>query len=688
MIQFNRTRAFAGLLLLLLILSSGTPLAEHLLKQSHKGYGGEPSIGNYEWIATITLPALAVASSGGGVISNLTMSIAYPGSGELYFNAEPLTMIDSQASARIAFRVAAEMLGIDYSSYDAFVSLKSPSMIVGGPSAGAVMTVGFLSLLGGYRVNSSVAMTGMIYPDGTIGPVGGIKEKMEAAAREGFKLFLVPAGESIVFVEKTERRGGVIYVTREPLNLTDYGKELGIKVVEVASIDEAASYFLVGWKSENTYGDGPSYSEEAASLFEKWIRYLNSSRLELYRLSNSSTTSGFLNHSIALASQALEYISEGKYYIAASYMFSATALAEAAYVKTSLRTPNDLFEYLQDVNQTIMHVEEIVKWTIPTNVSSLEAVITAKQRIEDAKNLLNQALEGVYSVYDPITGETRIVVEDASAMSLAYAKWRALIALKWLEYSRIQSPEIDRTDLDRVAVDFMGLASTVVSYYTSLMEDLGLTASSSPSMTYQQGVEALASGDPITAITLFLQSLADSMTGLHRVFDYKPGDIAAKLETMLYKKLARPGYSSVIALGYMEYGQESLRRYYETGDSEDAFAAIRLFTLSSLQDVLTRYIVYRMASDNRPHPVLVGTVSTVTVTTTSTVTASVTSTVTKEATKPQVGGEGTSPQAVTRTVTLTLTVTEGVSERSFMASIALVAVLATIAVLLAVFRRG
>ncbi|WHZ22425.1 MAG: putative ATP-dependent protease [Nitrospira sp.] len=64
-----------------------------------------------------------------------------------------------------------------------------------GPSAGAVMTVGFAALLKGDRIQRGIAMTGTIAKDGTIGPVGGIPDKIRAAAREGYRTVLIPEGQ-------------------------------------------------------------------------------------------------------------------------------------------------------------------------------------------------------------------------------------------------------------------------------------------------------------------------------------------------------------------------------------------------------------------------------------------------------------------------------------------------------------
>ena len=40
-----------------------------------------------------------------------------------------------------------------------------------------------------------MTMTGTINPDGTVGPVGGIPQKVEGAADEGIKTVLIPAGQ-------------------------------------------------------------------------------------------------------------------------------------------------------------------------------------------------------------------------------------------------------------------------------------------------------------------------------------------------------------------------------------------------------------------------------------------------------------------------------------------------------------
>lgn len=91
-------------------------------------------------------------------------------------------------------------LGVETSTQQDF-SLPVPVSIntkdIGGPSAGLAMTLGILDALsGGHLVgNRTIAATGTIAPDGTVGDVGGVPQKTVAVARAGATAFLVPTPE-------------------------------------------------------------------------------------------------------------------------------------------------------------------------------------------------------------------------------------------------------------------------------------------------------------------------------------------------------------------------------------------------------------------------------------------------------------------------------------------------------------
>ncbi len=92
-----------------------------------------------------------------------------------------------------------------------------------GPSAGGVFTVGFIAAMRGDRIRKGVAMTGTIEPDGRIGPVGAIPDKLRAAAREGYRTVLIPRGQ--------------LYESR--WDLPALAASLNLSVQEVSTIEEA-----------------------------------------------------------------------------------------------------------------------------------------------------------------------------------------------------------------------------------------------------------------------------------------------------------------------------------------------------------------------------------------------------------------------------------------------------------------
>lgn len=68
---------------------------------------------------------------------------------------------------------------------------------VGGPSAGLAFALDILQELGRDVVRGhKIAATGEILPDGSVGPIGGVKQKTIGAREAHVDAFLVPAGEN------------------------------------------------------------------------------------------------------------------------------------------------------------------------------------------------------------------------------------------------------------------------------------------------------------------------------------------------------------------------------------------------------------------------------------------------------------------------------------------------------------
>jgi PDZ domain-containing protein len=88
---------------------------------------------------------------------------------------------------------------------------------VGGPSAGLAFALDVLQQLGRDVVHGhKVAATGEIFPDGSVGPIGGIKQKTIGARRAGVDAFLVPAGDNARDARKYARGLRIIPVKTFP----------------------------------------------------------------------------------------------------------------------------------------------------------------------------------------------------------------------------------------------------------------------------------------------------------------------------------------------------------------------------------------------------------------------------------------------------------------------------------------
>ena len=160
--------------------------------------------------------------------------------------------MDFQTSARTAVMIAQKYTNFDLSKKDVIFSISSGNQqelqAVDGGSAGGAMTVLLISDISGKPINSKVLMTGTIEDDGSIGKIGGVSEKADAAGKYGAKIFLVPAGQAITQVQSCDekRAGSFVYrtCTSQDQLLSDLTeKEFGMKVIEINSISDALSYF-------------------------------------------------------------------------------------------------------------------------------------------------------------------------------------------------------------------------------------------------------------------------------------------------------------------------------------------------------------------------------------------------------------------------------------------------------------
>lgn len=120
-----------------------------------------------------------------------------PGKGALILTGQlGDVMRESAQAAMTLVKSRADEIGIDPSLFDKndiHVHVPAGATPKDGPSAGVAMFIALTSLLTNRTVRNDTAMTGEISLRGLVLPVGGIKEKVVAAAAAGLKRVMLPA---------------------------------------------------------------------------------------------------------------------------------------------------------------------------------------------------------------------------------------------------------------------------------------------------------------------------------------------------------------------------------------------------------------------------------------------------------------------------------------------------------------
>lgn len=108
---------------------------------------------------------------------------------------------------------------------------------VGGPSAGAAFTLALIDELteGDLTGGRDIAVTGTIRLDGSIGPIGGLEQKVHAVHQHGVQVFLIPA-EQIELSEPDPDDPDDGICRWECLNDAGNGE---VVLIPVATLDEA-----------------------------------------------------------------------------------------------------------------------------------------------------------------------------------------------------------------------------------------------------------------------------------------------------------------------------------------------------------------------------------------------------------------------------------------------------------------
>jgi len=415
----------------------------------------------------VTIPIMAAYSTmegETGVLLNATV-IVTEGNGHVFVDTQPYTQVDLQGSARMATLIASDITGIDPTRHDFYFIIEVTSPIVSGPSAGAALTVAAIADIEDWQLIDGVVMTGMINPDGSIGPVGGIPYKLDAAAQHGTSLFIVPEGQiNVVITENTiVRKGDIVAVEEKTIkvDLVERGQELDVEVVEAITIEDAVELFT-GHEIHRSEPPIGVWSAEYLDVLRPLGRNVLDEANQLYLVAVNETTqfSGTLEVQKVLLDKGQEQYDEQQYYAATN-----TGLLVLNNLKFILwweeySNTKDQDEYLnnlyQTVNLEINHSRQEVERFKEEGLKDVDGVGAAEIRVVMAEQLLEDAR----------STETEIDY----VKTLALASMRAETVLWWLSLVNTDHTTDDGMLKDRAGW-YVGTASSVVTYARTIISE-------------------------------------------------------------------------------------------------------------------------------------------------------------------------------------------------------------------------
>ncbi len=417
----------------------------------------------------VTIPLVADRSTEDGEEGILlsALVIVTNGTGHVFVDTNPYTQVDLQGSARLAAMVASDVLGIDQRAYDFYYIIDISSPIIGGPSAGGALTVATIAAINKWSLNPDVVMTGMINPDESIGPVGGIPFKLEAAAAKNATLFLIPQGQSTVTVRKTfVRAKGAFIISEEKeetVDVVELGKKLNVTVKEVSTIQDVVLAFTGHQITKPAY-KGTILTPGYLSLLEPLATNLKKESEAMYEETSSAVPkSQFMEKAKEILKQADKMYKDKKYYAATSSFFNAIFNMRFVQWSDGYSKAADKEQYLTELVNKVEKQIQLSEADLDNfklyGVSDVGAAGAAESRITTARTKLDEA--------------KKLKDADEKIFSLAFAHERARTAQWWLTLATQDGKAVPENILKDRAGWYLSQAQSINTYMQTLLSESG-----------------------------------------------------------------------------------------------------------------------------------------------------------------------------------------------------------------------
>lgn len=569
---------------LLLIILSICSLSLAYLPSSSGVPAGTISEGDISFeYRNVTVYAPAVSESGSdyiGVISTITISVQGNGSGRVFVDTLPLTDVDMQGSARLAVKVASALVNTDNRSHldpntcDFFFVVRTSSPMIGGPSAGAIMTAAVIALLENWTLDNDTVMTGMINPDGSIGPIGGIPYKIDAAYSVGATRFLIPKGQMTYTEMVTEYQNinGILWENTYPVtrNVSDYAMtNYGIQVVEVEDINDVLEFFT-GWSFPVTESPDKITTEDYIAamkplattlLDEARTSYHNASDLfnkttipNRYPQYYRNQITDFLNTAEEKLLESTEWYEEEVYYTSTSKSFQSLIDAHFVTFACQYFSSDDQEGFVQSViNRTFdafQHNRELAKISPINGMVTLQCVGAAQQRIHEAASYISEANTS-FQAGDDLT----------ALYNVAFAQQRTNSVQWWLNISAPfhDSGTINTSMISDLAEEYLDDAQQAIVYSEIIISEMGKTSGYLNDAKSLLETARSENENGYSAAALF--GAFESLVKANLALELVDGVTDDKLERARVRASAsitesrNLGIEPVLAVSYYEYGQ-------------------------------------------------------------------------------------------------------------------------------------
>ena len=316
------------------------------------------------------------------------------GSGRVFIEIFPLTKIDTQMSTRFAKEVACDYLDIDCNNYDFIYKITADSAIIGGPSAGAAISALTIAMLKDIELNENITITGTINSGGLIGPIGGLKAKIDAAKKQNLTKVLIPIGERF----SEEDFANATNITNKT-DIFEYGRKLDIEIKEVSDLNDII-YEFAGERIEKEDIEleiNQEYIEtmkELATKLEERAAKLKNSLL-LLKKGRSDELKKAEESAYNLTKKGEDAFNEKKYYSSASYFFGANVKFNYALNMLQNFSKNEKEDRISIIRGNIDEISKIIGRKEIKTITDLESYMVVKERLIEAEDYLKKAEEWI-----------------------------------------------------------------------------------------------------------------------------------------------------------------------------------------------------------------------------------------------------------------------------------------------------